>query len=159
MFYRAFLLNIIKTLAIVFAAVFLFACSSEEGKDKKESNSKSLFNYNKFDLFYDNDYGRLKRVVVNNKYGYIDKEGKIVIKPQFDWAEDFSHKWARVIINNKYGLIDNKGRFVVYPQFDYMEYSGGSSYYRVLIGNKWWVEIYIDEYDYYYHISQFLRVN
>jgi KWG Leptospira. len=31
----------------------------------------------------------LARVEINNKYGYIDQTGKMIITPQFDYALDF----------------------------------------------------------------------
>ena len=30
------------------------------------------------------------------KYGFIDKSGKVVIEPQFDWVSDFSEGLAKV---------------------------------------------------------------
>ena len=61
--------------------------------------------------FFDNvgDFSEgLARVKIGRKWGYINLEGKIVIEPQFDRAEDF---WkgkgglARVRIDNKRGFI------------------------------------------------------
>ena len=49
----------------------------------------------------------------NGKYGFIDKTGKIVIKPQFDKAYPFHDGLALVIINNKHGFIDKKGKLVI----------------------------------------------
>ena len=54
----------------------------------------------------------------SNKYGYIDKTGKIVIEPQFDAAESFSDGLAAVKINNKWGYIDKNGKIIIKPQFD-----------------------------------------
>jgi len=57
---------------------------------------------------------RLFPIVVNDKWGYIDKTGKIVIEPQFDYAYKFSEQLARVRIGDektgKYGYIDTIGR-------------------------------------------------
>lgn len=36
------------------------------------------------------------RVKKNGKWGYINKEGKLITKLQFDWAEDFRDGMARV---------------------------------------------------------------
>lgn len=50
--------------------------------------------------------------------GYIDNALKMVIIPQFDFAEEFSEGLARVSISGKYGFIDETGKIVIDPQFD-----------------------------------------
>ena len=60
----------------------------------------------------------LARVKQNNKYGYIDKTGKIVIQPQFDEANAFYEGLASVEKNKKWGYIDKTGKIVIQPQFD-----------------------------------------
>lgn len=58
-----------------------------------------------------------------NKYGYLDKDGNIIIKYQFDGAYDFSGGLARVFktINNRdyYGFIDEKGNEIVPLKYEY----------------------------------------
>ena len=43
------------------------------------------------------------------KWGFIDKTGKFVIKPQFAWADDFVHGRAKVSVGKKRYQIDTKG--------------------------------------------------
>jgi WG containing repeat len=54
--------------------------------------------------------------------GYIDKTGTPVIKPQFDWASNFSEGLAAVGIKEndvtKWGYIDKTGTWVIEPQYD-----------------------------------------
>jgi len=52
------------------------------------------------------------------RWGFIDRNGRLVINPQFDAVEDFQEGMAVVMVNRKYGFIDKKGRAVVPPQFD-----------------------------------------
>jgi len=52
------------------------------------------------------------------KYGFINREGKIVIEPRFDYAGNFSEGLACVEINDKHGYINKKGEFIIEPQFD-----------------------------------------
>jgi hypothetical protein len=71
-----------------------------------------------------NQSGPLFVVIVNNKRGYINENGKIVIEPRFDGATPFSEELAVVAIDeNGYreGYIDTSGRFVIEPQFDRAE--------------------------------------
>ena len=49
------------------------------------------------------------------EWGFIDKEGKAVIAPQFDFAESFSGGLARVKIGRNEGYIDATGKFVWNP--------------------------------------------
>jgi len=78
----------------------------------------------------------LAAVKVNGKWGFIDKTGKIVIKPQFDSErQDFSEGLALVKVNGKWGFIDKMGKMVIKPQFDEAYgFSGGLA--SVLIGKK-----------------------
>ena len=50
----------------------------------------------------------------------------IVIKPQFDYADDFSEGLARVDFSGKWGFIDHTRKFVIKPLFDHvLNFSGG----------------------------------
>lgn len=51
----------------------------------------------------------------NDKYGYADCSGKIVIPFQYDYAEDFSCNLAKVEIGNGYGFIGTDGQYVIQP--------------------------------------------
>lgn len=58
-------------------------------------------------------------VSVNGKVGYINKAGSVVIKPQFDSANQFSEGLAVVWdkTSNKDGYIDTSGAMVIQPRF------------------------------------------
>jgi len=66
----------------------------------------------------DEESSALFSVVQNGKWGYIDKTGNIIIKPQFDRASAFSEGLAGVKIGNKHGFIDQNGIIVIEPKFD-----------------------------------------
>ncbi|HEB7570868.1 TPA: WG repeat-containing protein [Campylobacter coli] len=53
---------------------------------------------------------------------FIDKSGKIVIKPEFDDVGDFKKGLAKVELNGKYGFIDKSGKIAIEPKFDYIVY-------------------------------------
>ncbi|MCA1993770.1 MAG: WG repeat-containing protein [Coleofasciculus sp. S288] len=59
---------------------------------------------------------------VSGQYSYIDKTGKPVILPQFDWADSFSKGLARVKMGYKWGYIDTTGKLVSRLQFDDAEF-------------------------------------
>jgi hypothetical protein len=64
-------------------------------------------------------------IVWEEKHGYIDGIGKIVIDLSFDQAFYFSQGLAPVrigdVLTGKWGFIDKSGHFVINPQFDYAE--------------------------------------
>lgn len=53
----------------------------------------------------------------NDKWGYMDLEGEVVIEPQFKTATPFRYGIAVVKLKRKYGLIDKTGKIIVTPQF------------------------------------------
>lgn len=59
----------------------------------------------------------LAATALDDKFGYIDKTGKFLIQPQFDYALPFSGGRALVVVGEKIGFIDKAGSFVVKPQF------------------------------------------
>jgi|GEM_PF-124595 len=72
----------------------------------------------------------------NGRYGYIDKMGFVVIKPQFEDAYNFSENLARITVHHKYGFIDKSGKVVIEPVFDDAgDYAEGFA--RVAIDNKY----------------------
>lgn len=49
--------------------------------------------------------------------GYIDRDGKWAIPPQFESAGSFSDGLARVNVKKKIGFIDKTGKVVIEPRF------------------------------------------
>ncbi len=104
-------------------------------------------------------------VVKDGRYGYIDHEGRWVIKPQFVWAEDFWHGLGTVFVCGRYvsidalgglhplrialeghleplkdgekvGFVNASGEFEILPAFDEaLPFSEGMA--AVRIGEKW----------------------
>lgn len=62
--------------------------------------------------------GNLIRVRdTNNKWGYIDLTGNVVIEPQYDGARDFCSGLAAVCCNGLWGYIDEAGNTVITNQY------------------------------------------
>ncbi len=53
----------------------------------------------------------------SNLFGFIDKAGKFVIKPQYTEVDHFSEGLAPVMIKGKWGYIDKSGKIVIVPKF------------------------------------------
>lgn len=92
------------------------------------------------------EWGKYLPIKKGSKYGYVDKNGKIVINPEFDLATEFSEGLAAVMIfitdtnsklgyTNKLGYIDKTGKMVIKPQFDLAaDFSEGLA--AIMIGGK-----------------------
>lgn len=53
----------------------------------------------------------LYRIWVNKKVGFIDRSGRVVIEPKFNWAYDFSEGLCQANLAGKEGYIDRKGNW------------------------------------------------
>ncbi|MEW5980579.1 MAG: WG repeat-containing protein [Acidobacteriota bacterium] len=64
----------------------------------------------------------LFRVHYGDKWGFMLRDGQVVIPPQFDWAGAFFEQRGRVYVRKetemKVGYIDSTGQFVIEPTFD-----------------------------------------
>ncbi len=81
----------------------------------------------------------------NGKWGYLDTNGEIVIKAQYDLVLPFENGLAIVQANEKDGLIDNKGNEIVSPKYEaltkvkknlYAFNVGGRNFHGIQ-GGKW----------------------
>ena len=68
----------------------------------------------------DKSIGRYK-IKENNKYGFIDKYGNRVIKPEYYEVRSFTEGLAAVRKKDKYHYINLEGEKVIEPLFDYAE--------------------------------------
>ncbi len=81
----------------------------------------------------------------SNKYGYMDTSGKVVVKPQYDYAEDFSEGLAavkagdfsdgtaKVLLESdkgdRWGFINKQGELIIEPQYEKADdFSDGLAY-------------------------------
>ena len=84
-------------------------------------------------------------IAVDDKWGYIDKTGKIVIAPQFTSTkvtpavQPFSEGLAAVSVEGKWGYVDKTGKLVVKPVYEGDEAPGRFSEGRaaVPVSGKW----------------------
>ena len=54
---------------------------------------------------------------ISEKFGYMNKDGKLVIQARFDYAGPFKNGMAVVSQNGNYGFINKSGKFVIAPIF------------------------------------------
>ena len=75
-------------------------------------------------------------VKVGDKWGFINRTGKVLIPFQFDKADNFYEGLAAVRQNRLWGFIDLKGNWVIKPKYDFIQSSfrNGKAYGK--IGNE-----------------------
>ena len=94
----------------------------------------TLLAKNKIDSIY---YGlELFPVNIDNKYGFIDRDGQLRIKNRFDYVYDFKGMFALVKDSLFWGIINKKGDYVVQPEYtEISEFSEGLA--AIKSGEKW----------------------
>ena len=76
-------------------------------------------------------------VLKDDKYGFINKDGKEVVKPIYDEVDDdFFEGLARVEINDKWGFINKEGKKVVKPIYDWVS-TFEEDLAKVMKNGKW----------------------
>lgn len=72
-----------------------------------EIGSSNFDELNSDGLNFDDDID-IFRIESNEKYGYANTKGEIIVNPTYDSAGSFSEGYADVCNNEKYGFIDQK---------------------------------------------------
>jgi hypothetical protein len=83
-----------------------------------------------FDNLADEFSGGLVRTVVNGKYGFANRQGRIVIKPAYDWASRFEHGYAEVCYHCR-EMCAMPGRAAE------LESMPGGCDHHIMVGGQW----------------------
>ena len=67
--------------------------------------------------------GLLSARTIDGKYGYIDRNGKMTIDAQYQYASDFINGCAAAVVNDRFGAIDTTGAFIIPAEYDFLEVS------------------------------------
>jgi hypothetical protein len=71
-------------------------------------------------------------VNVNNWWGYMNQEGRLVVFPRYDWADSYYDGLARAVVSGKTGFIKGNGHWVHEPVYVYADrFSEG----RAIVGD------------------------
>src|SRR4051812_26087176 len=75
-------------------------------------------------------------VLVNGKWGFIDRAGKLIVKPKFDHYEYLEEGLRAIEVEGKWGYADGAGVIKIAPQFtEARDFSEGLA--AVKVGKKW----------------------
>ena len=69
---------------------------------------------------------KLIAVCKDDKWGFVNAEGKMVLEPTYEQAKSFSYGLAAVCVDGKWGFIDPSGTLVIECQFSDTGYMTGS---------------------------------
>ncbi len=87
-----------------------------------DKSGNNVFHFDNYKIKSLNFYDGLLLVKKDEKYGYVNTNGEVVIDFQFDDAYSFSNGLASIKKDGKYGFIDTKGNIVINPEFDDAKY-------------------------------------
>jgi hypothetical protein len=106
------MLYLSRSILLLICLTALFGCNTARMQEKLSKEKQLEVSRQSNNLFV---------VMVNKKYGFIDRTGKIVIEPQLEGANDFIEGRAVVTTRNpdfKLSYIDETGKVVGSPKFD-----------------------------------------
>ncbi|MFT5169111.1 MAG: hypothetical protein ACI8P3_004359, partial [Saprospiraceae bacterium] len=93
--------------------LFLWGCQSAPTNNDGEASNSSAIDETLEELPpLEEEYD-----ISENKWGYINKGGRLVIRPKFDDARNFSEEKAVVRIAGKWGVVDRNGEYILAPTF------------------------------------------
>ena len=74
-------------------------------------------------------------MIENNKFGYINANGDVLVEPKYQDIYEFKNGIAKVIKNNKFGYINANGDVLIQPEYqDIYEFKDGVA--KVIKNNK-----------------------
>jgi hypothetical protein len=92
----------------------------------KDGETKFQLKQAKYAFFFSEDLAMFQ--TSDNKFGFVDKSGKVVVNPQFEYARPFNEGYAAVCQNSKWGFIDKTGKIIINPQFEgVMDFHSGKA--------------------------------
>lgn len=67
-------------------------------------------------------FNGLAKVWLNDKYGFVDKDGNEVVPPKYDEVGEFIEGLVAVQLDGKWGFVNKKGRNVIPPKYNFVWY-------------------------------------
>lgn len=96
----------------------------------------NIQSHHNFDAIYCFENAGVTRVVKNQKYGLISKEGDLLMTPQFDAIFKFRKGFAAVCLAEKWGMVNDEGKMIVPCLFDKQVLNYGNGRFLVHLNGK-----------------------
>ena len=94
----------------------------------------SKHTYEDVRLFNDTTYAAVK---INGKWGFVDKNGDIVLEPQYEDARSFCNGFAAVKVDGLWGYINAEGQMVIVNTFvDAKDFTASGTAF-VMVEDEW----------------------
>jgi len=81
-----------------------------------------------FSPIYHFSEGLIQQRSGNTKTGYVNRTGKLIIPPRWDFASEFHDGLANVRVGNRWGIIDRTGKEVIPPVWASIHVAGDGLY-------------------------------
>jgi len=104
-------MEINKIFSIIIFLLFLI----QGGLFSSECNYYVVYKVDKKEVIFKYESGEK---IYRKRYGYINKDGKIVIPFKYEYAKDFFEGLGVVMLDGKWGYIDCNENFVIKPKYD-----------------------------------------
>lgn len=127
--------------------VFFGCMDNKWYMNKITVDQKGNYGIEKLDTEYEDAkmYGDLGAVMLSGKWGFVDKNGEMIISPQFEDAKSFSCGFAAVKQNGLWGYIDLKGNVIIDYTFDAANSFSRYGVAAVMENDRWYL-IRLNEY-------------
>lgn len=131
----------------VFDKIAFVAIKGKQGVYAIDRNEQILFQVYNGEVFPDKIINGLFRIIENDKTGFANMDGQIVIKPQYKFVYPFQKNgyaifcedgvWTKLdnehlVLKGKWGVIDRKGAVIISPVYD-----GGSENFLKKDGKRY----------------------
>lgn len=110
-----------------------------------------------YDYIYEAEDDGWRKVRNDDKYGFINKNGKLVVPVKYDYIYNLEDNgWRKVEVNDKYGFIGGNGKEIVKPKYDYIYSPEDNGWRKVELKDKYGfinssgTEVVPAKYDYIY---------
>jgi gliding motility-associated-like protein len=118
---------------LFFALVISLTTSAQEPVFVKEQAPKNL-KWDEQELFLNG----FARVLLNNKFSFINKAGVLIHALEFDGARNFSNHLAAVKKEDKWGFINESGKLVIPFKYDIV-FDFTETITGVFSNKRWWL--------------------
>lgn len=141
--------RLLKSFITIAVITCLAGCTSPANKQQYENENQEMDSktagreiegFTPVDKNTENIYPAYINKNGTRMWGYIDKQGKFIIPPAYEWVEDFNdHGLAKVSLNGYSAIIDKSEKMVIEPIYDYISdflenlvVASRDNYYEVL---------------------------